>query len=59
MLLALACVAALVARSPEVYTSVAQKWAGMSIVHNAQALAAWKAFWKRRAGNSRRPSPPQ
>ncbi len=43
MLLALACVAALVARSPEVYTSVAQKWAGMSIVHNAQTLAAWKA----------------
>jgi hypothetical protein len=43
MFLAMACVAVLVARSPQVYTSVAQKWASLSIVHDTQTLAAWKA----------------
>jgi len=43
MCAALTCVAALVARSPAAYTAVAERWAGLSIVHNAQALAAWKA----------------
>jgi len=41
--LALTCVAALVAQSPETYTSVAEKWSSMSIVHNSETLAAWKA----------------
>jgi hypothetical protein len=43
MCLALMCVAALVARSPEAYSSVAERWASVSILHDSQTLAAWKA----------------